>query len=211
MYVYSDLPEARLNRWSFSSIQMYGTASTCRQSRSSLSELYFLISLVFVEILGYHLSVLMTIRGDPITYRLFSILRVHSTSLHTRRTAPYIFRKYISLFSRIRYLWTNWLNHTNTGQRLPCPTGSPFYRSLVRATRFPPETVYLLYSQLLSHMVRASLKLYNILDHHSKQYDDLAAIHFYRPIRLQFRHSMREQPDIHARLMSHYPQGKWLD
>lgn len=33
-----------------------------------------------------------------------------------------------------------------------------------------------------------------------------AAIHFYRPIRQQFRRSMREQPDIHARLMSHYPQ-----
>lgn len=37
---------------------------------------------------------------------------------------------------------------------------------------------------------------------------DLAAIHFYKPIRLQFKRSMREQPDIHARLMSHYPQGK---
>ncbi|CAA7262484.1 unnamed protein product [Cyclocybe aegerita] len=31
-------------------------------------------------------------------------------------------------------------------------------------------------------------------------------IHFYRPIRLQFGRSMREQPDIHARLMSRYPQ-----
>ena len=40
---------------------------------------------------------------------------------------------------------------------------------------------------------------------------NLAAIHFYRPIQLQFKHSIREQPDIHARLMSHYPQGKWLD
>ena len=37
---------------------------------------------------------------------------------------------------------------------------------------------------------------------------NLAAIHFYRPIKLQFKRSMREQPDIHARLMSHYPQGK---
>ncbi|KAJ3500601.1 hypothetical protein NLJ89_g9722 [Agrocybe chaxingu] len=33
-----------------------------------------------------------------------------------------------------------------------------------------------------------------------------AIIHFYRPIRLQFGRSMREQPDIHARLMSRYPQ-----
>ncbi|KAF8154812.1 small oligopeptide transporter [Crassisporium funariophilum] len=33
-----------------------------------------------------------------------------------------------------------------------------------------------------------------------------AAIHFYRPIRLQFGRSMREQPDVHARLMSTYPQ-----
>lgn len=32
-------------------------------------------------------------------------------------------------------------------------------------------------------------------------------IHFYKPIRLQIGRSMREQPDIHARLMSHYPQG----
>jgi hypothetical protein len=37
---------------------------------------------------------------------------------------------------------------------------------------------------------------------------NLAAIHFYRPIQLQFKRSMREQPDIHARLMSRYPQGK---
>ncbi|KAH9476205.1 Sexual differentiation process protein isp4 [Psilocybe cubensis] len=35
----------------------------------------------------------------------------------------------------------------------------------------------------------------------------LAIIHFYKPIRLQFGRSMREQPDIHARLMSQYPQG----
>ncbi|PPQ81817.1 hypothetical protein CVT25_013653 [Psilocybe cyanescens] len=33
-----------------------------------------------------------------------------------------------------------------------------------------------------------------------------AIIHFYKPIRLQFGRSMREQPDIHARLMSQYPQ-----
>lgn len=33
-----------------------------------------------------------------------------------------------------------------------------------------------------------------------------AMIHFYKPIRLQIGRSMREQPDIHARLMSHYPQ-----
>jgi hypothetical protein len=32
-------------------------------------------------------------------------------------------------------------------------------------------------------------------------------IHFHKPIRLQIGRSMREQPDIHARLMSHYPQG----
>ena len=32
-------------------------------------------------------------------------------------------------------------------------------------------------------------------------------IHFYKPIRLQIGRSMREQPDVHARLMSHYPQG----
>ncbi|KDR73127.1 hypothetical protein GALMADRAFT_100686 [Galerina marginata CBS 339.88] len=33
-----------------------------------------------------------------------------------------------------------------------------------------------------------------------------AIIHFWKPIRLQFGRSMREQPDIHARLMSQYPQ-----
>jgi len=33
-----------------------------------------------------------------------------------------------------------------------------------------------------------------------------AIIHFWKPIRLQFGRAMREQPDIHARLMSHYPQ-----
>ena len=37
---------------------------------------------------------------------------------------------------------------------------------------------------------------------------DLAAIHFYKPIRLQIGRSMREQPDIHAQLISRYPQGK---
>ena len=49
--------------------------------------------------------------------------------------------------------------------------------------------------------------LHKIIDHHSKCCN-LAAIHFYRPIQLQFKRSMQEQPDIHARLMSHYPQGK---
>jgi hypothetical protein len=34
-----------------------------------------------------------------------------------------------------------------------------------------------------------------------------AIIHFWKPIRLQFGRAMREQPDIHARLMAHYPQG----
>ncbi|KAF8908210.1 oligopeptide transporter [Gymnopilus junonius] len=33
-----------------------------------------------------------------------------------------------------------------------------------------------------------------------------AIIHFWKPIRLQFGRSMREQPDIHARLMAQYPQ-----
>ncbi|KAH6904577.1 small oligopeptide transporter [Coprinopsis sp. MPI-PUGE-AT-0042] len=31
-------------------------------------------------------------------------------------------------------------------------------------------------------------------------------IYFWKPIRLQMRRSLREQPDVHARLMSHYPQ-----
>jgi OPT family small oligopeptide transporter len=33
-----------------------------------------------------------------------------------------------------------------------------------------------------------------------------ALIHFWRPIKLQFKRSLQEQPDIHARLMSVYPQ-----
>ncbi|TFK24553.1 small oligopeptide transporter [Coprinopsis marcescibilis] len=33
-----------------------------------------------------------------------------------------------------------------------------------------------------------------------------AVIYFWKPIRLQMRRSLREQPDVHARLMSHYPQ-----
>ncbi|KAJ3576811.1 hypothetical protein NP233_g147 [Leucocoprinus birnbaumii] len=33
-----------------------------------------------------------------------------------------------------------------------------------------------------------------------------AIIHFWKPIRLQFNRSLREQPDIHAQLMSRYPQ-----
>ncbi|RXW16964.1 hypothetical protein EST38_g8896 [Candolleomyces aberdarensis] len=33
-----------------------------------------------------------------------------------------------------------------------------------------------------------------------------AIIYFWKPIRLQFSRSIREQPDVHARLMSHYPQ-----
>ncbi|TFK61872.1 small oligopeptide transporter, partial [Pluteus cervinus] len=33
-----------------------------------------------------------------------------------------------------------------------------------------------------------------------------ALIHFWDPIRLQFKRSLREEPDIHARLMSQYPQ-----
>jgi hypothetical protein len=32
-------------------------------------------------------------------------------------------------------------------------------------------------------------------------------IHFRKPIRLQFNRSLQEQPDIHARFMSRYPQG----
>jgi len=34
-----------------------------------------------------------------------------------------------------------------------------------------------------------------------------AILYFYRPVRLQLGRSMREQPDIHARLMSRYEQG----
>lgn len=34
-----------------------------------------------------------------------------------------------------------------------------------------------------------------------------AIIYFWKPIRLQFRKSMREQPDVHAQLMSEYPEG----
>ena len=34
-----------------------------------------------------------------------------------------------------------------------------------------------------------------------------AIIYFWKPIQLQFRRSMREQPDVHAQLMSEYPQG----
>ncbi|EDR06311.1 oligopeptide transporter [Laccaria bicolor S238N-H82] len=33
-----------------------------------------------------------------------------------------------------------------------------------------------------------------------------AIIYFWKPIRLQFRRPMREQPDVHAQLMSEYPQ-----
>ncbi|KAF9531386.1 small oligopeptide transporter [Crepidotus variabilis] len=33
-----------------------------------------------------------------------------------------------------------------------------------------------------------------------------ALIYFWKPIKLQFRRSLQEQPDIHARLMSQYPQ-----
>ena len=33
-----------------------------------------------------------------------------------------------------------------------------------------------------------------------------AIIYFYKPIRLQLGRSLREQPDVHARLMSQYPQ-----
>lgn len=33
-------------------------------------------------------------------------------------------------------------------------------------------------------------------------------IYFRKPIRVQFGRSLREQPDIHARLMSNYRQGE---
>ncbi|KAF9462505.1 small oligopeptide transporter [Collybia nuda] len=33
-----------------------------------------------------------------------------------------------------------------------------------------------------------------------------AIIHFWKPIKLQFKRSLREQPDIHAQLMARYPQ-----
>jgi hypothetical protein len=36
---------------------------------------------------------------------------------------------------------------------------------------------------------------------------DTAIIYFWKPIRLHFRKSMGEQPDVHAQLMSEYPQG----
>ena len=37
-----------------------------------------------------------------------------------------------------------------------------------------------------------------------------AIIYFYKPIRLQLGRSLREQPDVHARLMSQYPQvAEW--
>lgn len=35
---------------------------------------------------------------------------------------------------------------------------------------------------------------------------NIAIIYFYKPIRLQIGRSLREQPDVHARLMSKYPQ-----
>lgn len=38
-----------------------------------------------------------------------------------------------------------------------------------------------------------------------------AIIYFWKPIQLQFRRSMREQPDVHAQLMSEYPQGLYHD
>ncbi|KAG6916275.1 hypothetical protein DXG01_007561 [Tephrocybe rancida] len=34
-----------------------------------------------------------------------------------------------------------------------------------------------------------------------------AIIHFWKPIKVQFKQSLREQPDIHAQLMAKYPQG----
>ncbi|KAF5381591.1 hypothetical protein D9615_005535 [Tricholomella constricta] len=34
-----------------------------------------------------------------------------------------------------------------------------------------------------------------------------AIIHFWKPIKVQFKQSLREPPDIHARLMERYPQG----
>jgi len=34
-----------------------------------------------------------------------------------------------------------------------------------------------------------------------------AIIHFWKPVKLHFKRSLREQPDIHAQLMSRYPQG----
>ena len=32
-------------------------------------------------------------------------------------------------------------------------------------------------------------------------------IYFWKPIKIHFARPLREQPDIHARLMSHYPGG----
>lgn len=34
-----------------------------------------------------------------------------------------------------------------------------------------------------------------------------AVIYFWKPIQIQFKRSLREQPDIHAQLMSNYSQG----
>ncbi|KAG6879297.1 hypothetical protein C0992_003782 [Termitomyces sp. T32_za158] len=41
-----------------------------------------------------------------------------------------------------------------------------------------------------------------------KELPVLAIIHFWKPIKDQFRRSLREQPDIHAQLMAIYPQGE---
>jgi hypothetical protein len=36
-----------------------------------------------------------------------------------------------------------------------------------------------------------------------------AALHFWKPIKIHFKRSLREQPDIHAQLMAQYKQGAW--
>lgn len=35
-----------------------------------------------------------------------------------------------------------------------------------------------------------------------------ALIHFWKPVKLQLTRSLKEQPDIHARLMANYPEGE---
>lgn len=38
-----------------------------------------------------------------------------------------------------------------------------------------------------------------------------AIIYFWNPIKIHFKRSLQEQPDIHARLMANYRQGKRID
>jgi len=37
-----------------------------------------------------------------------------------------------------------------------------------------------------------------------------AIIHFRHPIKVQLKRSLREQPDIHAKLMAKYPEGAFV-